>query len=130
MWTFDQLSTGWQELDFTVAPGAKRLVSVMTYIEPAASAGAFVALVANLDSWIDVEPFADGGASGDFSSHQSVVDNTEIATFVNPAAGNWRIKVVPTSAFIFPRPVSVCVAPSGCVVERAHHHLQVGSRYR
>ena len=108
-WIFDQPPGGWQELDFSVAAGAQRIVSVMTYIEPAANAGASKALLADLDSWIDMEPFAAGGPSGDFSSHQSQVDNTEIATILNPAAGNWRIKVVPTSAFLTFRPVGVCV---------------------
>ncbi len=97
LWSFEQNASGWGEVDFNVGQGATRMAVVMHYKEVACSSGASSALVNDLDMWLDREPFAPGGASGDYYAQQSPRDNTEIRIFDNPAAGNWRIKVYPRS---------------------------------
>lgn len=96
-WQFNQNTAYWQ-VDFTVDPGTTRLIVCMTYHEPSASSGASQALVKDIDLWIDAEPFASGGASGDYFAHQSSIDNTEIRTIENPTAGNWRWKTFPKTS--------------------------------
>ena len=96
-WSFNQTSSGYGTLDFAVGAGATRVTVVMHYKEESASSGASVALVNDLDLWIDAEPFAAGGASGDYSAQQSTRDNTEVRILNSPTVGDWRIKVFPDS---------------------------------
>ncbi|MBL8899160.1 MAG: S8 family serine peptidase [Planctomycetes bacterium] len=83
--------------DITVPAGAQRLIVCMTYHEPAASSGASQALRSNLDLWIDRDPIDPAGNTGEFSSHQSSINNTELRYIDAPPAGLWRWKVFPTS---------------------------------
>ncbi len=95
---FTQGTDDYGQVEIEVGAGATRLTVAMYYHEEAASAGAGSALVNDLDMWIDLAPFANGGASGDYWSHQSPRDNSEVRMIENPPAGDWRIKVVPESA--------------------------------
>ncbi|MBK9385728.1 MAG: S8 family serine peptidase [Planctomycetes bacterium] len=88
---------GFQYDDIMVPSGARRLIVCMTYHEPAASSGASQALRSNLDLWIDRDPIDPAGNTGEFSSHQSSVNNTELRYIDDPPAGLWRWKVFPTS---------------------------------
>lgn len=97
-WAFTQGTSGFQQVDVDVDPGATRLTVVMYYHEPAASAGAGSALVNDLDLWIDRAPFEAGGNTGEFFAHQSPRDNTEIRMIENPEAAAYRLKVFPDSA--------------------------------
>jgi len=84
--------------DFTVPVGTKRLVVVMNYVEPSASSGASSALRNDFDLWLDQSPFQSGGNTGEYFSHQSAVDNTEVRTILAPTPGPWRWKCFPKSA--------------------------------
>ncbi|MBM3990025.1 MAG: hypothetical protein FJ298_03350 [Planctomycetes bacterium] len=88
-------------VEFPVNAGATRLTVVVHYIEPEASAGASQALRNDFDSWLDAEPYSAGNNTGEFTAQQSALDNTEVRSFDNPAQGGWRIKVAPTSVFLF-----------------------------
>ncbi|MCC7013345.1 MAG: S8 family serine peptidase [Planctomycetes bacterium] len=86
--------------DFVVDPGCVRLVLVFTYHEDQCSAGAAQALVNDFDMWIDsplngIDP---ANNTGEYSAHQSAVDNTEIRTIDTPQTGTWRYKIWPDSA--------------------------------
>ncbi|MEZ6017089.1 MAG: S8 family serine peptidase [Planctomycetota bacterium] len=95
-WQFDMTSSSAHaELDFAIGAGASKVSCVMFYNERAGSAGGSVALVNDLDMYIDRAPFAAGGNTGDYSAHQSSRDNTEIRILSNPAEDSWRIKVYP-----------------------------------
>lgn len=96
-WGYVQSDTSHAELDFTVSPGATRLTVVMTYHELAASSGASQALVQDIDTYIDREPFSGSGNSGDYSFQISHIDNTEIRTLTNPGDGAWKVKTWPTN---------------------------------
>jgi hypothetical protein len=110
-WAFSQGSSGYQQFEIPVDPGATRLTVVMYYHETAASAGAGSALVNDLDLWIDREPYSAGGASGEFFAQQSTRDNTEIRMIQSPQAANYRIKVVPDGVTSSSR-VGVCAIVS------------------
>ncbi len=89
--------------DITVPANAKRLVVVLTWDEPAASAGASRAVTYDLDLWADhnVDCSDPTGACGEFAS-RSTVDNVEYLVINNPPAGPYRLKVVPVNAPTFP----------------------------
>ncbi|MCB9891405.1 MAG: S8 family serine peptidase [Planctomycetes bacterium] len=87
----------WYYGDFTVNTGATRLVAVLTYHEPAASAGASRALVNDVDFFLDQDPIDPGGNTGEWYVQQSAIDNTEIRVLNFPAAGPWRWKAWPTN---------------------------------
>jgi hypothetical protein len=75
-------STNWQYGDITVPPGAQRLVVVLTWDEPAASAGASQAVTYDVDLWLDYladcnEPTK--GECGEYSS-RGVTDNVEYSS--------------------------------------------------
>ncbi|MEQ8767519.1 MAG: S8 family serine peptidase [Planctomycetota bacterium] len=108
-WGFTQDSSGFSFGDFTVESDVERLIVVMTYHEPACSAGASQALVSDIDLWIDQDPIDPAGNTGEWFSHQSIIDNTEIRILDAPAAGPWRWKTWPTSVIGTAR-VSVTVA--------------------
>jgi hypothetical protein len=89
-------NAGFREI--TVPPGTQRLVVVMTWDEPPASAGASRALLYDLDLWLDHG--ADCGlvsACGDFVS-QSRLDSVEYVIVNNPPAGTYWLKVDPYDA--------------------------------
>jgi len=86
-----------------VPPNTKRLVVVLTWDEPAASAGASRAVSYDLDLWADNTPYCteEFGGCGEFAS-RSGVDNVEYLAVDNPPAGPYRLKVVPVSFPNFP----------------------------
>jgi hypothetical protein len=96
-WGFAQGFSGFQSGDFTVDAGATRLVIVMHYKEPAASAGASQALVNDFDLYVDRAPFDAAGNVGEYVAQQSGIDNTEIRIVDNPPAGTYRWKTWPAS---------------------------------
>ncbi len=110
-WNFGMSSSSSHvELDLVIPENATRVAFVMLYHERAASAGASSALVNDIDMYLDREPFAAGGNTGDYWSHQSTRDNAEVRILNNPGAGNWRIKIYPenvTSSFLTPVRVGV-----------------------
>jgi hypothetical protein len=110
-WSFNQgWASAYTELPFTVTAGATRLTFVMRYEEAACSSGASQALVNDVDSWLDVEPFSAGGNTGDWSAQQSNVDNTEVRILDNPTVGDWKAKIYPSSIIPFQSVrVGVCV---------------------
>ena len=77
-------------------PGAKRLVVVLTWDEPPASAGASRAVTYDIDLWVDrdVDCTARPAPCGEYSS-LSGVDNVEYIVVHDPPAGMYRLKVVP-----------------------------------
>jgi hypothetical protein len=96
-WSFSLGSTGSTFFDFTVPSGASRLVAVMHYVEPAASAGASQALVNDWDFYLDQPPINPAGNTGEYLAQQSARDNTEIRIVENPPSGTWRWKIWPDS---------------------------------
>jgi len=93
-WTWGSVSaTGWHFFDINVPAGAQRMVVVMTWDEPAASAGASQAVTWDVDLYVDY--LADcsdpKGACGEWSSI-SGIDNVEYIVINNPPAGLYRLK--------------------------------------
>jgi subtilisin family serine protease len=82
--------------DFTVGAGATRLVAVLHWIEPPASAGASEAVKSDYDFYLDYAPFTAGTNTGEAGSALRD-DNTEILSFDTPGVGSWRWKVHPHS---------------------------------
>ncbi|MBI1382379.1 MAG: S8 family serine peptidase [Planctomycetaceae bacterium] len=97
-WGFTQGSGQNTMDDFDVAASVERLVVVMHYIEPAASAGAANALVNDFDLVIDRAPFDAAIDQGEYVAQQSNRNNTEIRVIDNPQSGQWRWKIHPVSA--------------------------------
>ena len=91
-------SLGYQVRDITVPPNTRRLVVVMTWDEPPASAGASRAVMYDVDLWLDFNVDCNGptGACGEYPS-VSGVDNVEYVVVENPPAGIYRLKVVPSN---------------------------------
>jgi len=85
--------------DITVPAGAQRLVVVLAWDEPAASAGASQALTYDLDLWVDLNADCSSptGACGEWTSN-SGIDNVEYVVIDNPPAGLYRLKVSPFTA--------------------------------
>jgi hypothetical protein len=86
----------WGFRDIEVPRGAKRLVVVLTWDEPAASAGAGAAVDYDLDLWIARAPFCapdSKGQCGQWAS-QSWIDNVEYQIIENPPPGTYRLKIV------------------------------------
>jgi hypothetical protein len=94
-------SQGFQYGDVTVPAGTRRLVIVLTWDEPAASAGASRAVTYDLDLWVDRS--ADCGFTGACGEKASVssVDNVEYIVIDDPAAATYRMKIVPLHAPTF-----------------------------
>ena len=88
--------TTYMQNDINVPTGTDRLVVVMTWDEPPASAGASAAVIYDLDLWADYncdhpsEP-NDKGQGGEYAS-RSWVDNVEYLIINNPPAGCYRLK--------------------------------------
>jgi hypothetical protein len=89
--------------DVTVPAGARRLVVVLTWDEPAASAGASRAVTYDLNLWADrnADCTDPNGACGEYFS-LSDVDNVEYLVVDNPLAGTYRLKVQAANAPAFP----------------------------
>ncbi len=95
-------TSGWVDpqtyvyIDVNVPTGANRLVVVMTWDEPAASAGASQAVLYDLDLWVDIgaDCVDPKGECGEYTS-QSNIDNVEYLIFDFPSPGTYRIKAVP-----------------------------------
>ena len=114
-WSFPLVGGTGSELEFTVPVGATRLVAVMHYIEHAPSAGAGTVLLNNWDMWLDAPPLQVGTNTGDYSSHQSSRDNTEIRAIASPLPGVWKLKLHPsqgTSSAYFGVTVYVLTSPA------------------
>lgn len=92
-------SFGYAYADLTVPPGAQRLVVVLTWDEPPASAGASRAVLYDIDLYVDrdVNCSDPTGACGEYVS-VSTVDNVEYLVVHAPPPGTYRLKVVPTDA--------------------------------
>ena len=94
----------------TVPEGAERLVAVLVWDEPAASAGDAQAVTFDYDLWIDHD--ANGfcsdpqGDCGEFVS-RTVRDNTEWIIVDDPPPGEYRIRAVPFSPSTIPLPVAI-----------------------
>ncbi len=86
----------WGFWDLEVPRGTDRLVVVMSWDEPAASAGASQAVTYDLDLWADLaaDCSPDGhGQCGEWAS-QSYDDNTEYLIIESPPPGVYRLKVI------------------------------------
>lgn len=86
----------WGHFDLDLPAGTKRLVVVLTWDEPAASAGASQAVTCDVDPWAD---FGAGcvpdavGRCGEWAS-QSNIDTVEYLIIDNPPAGRYRLKAI------------------------------------
>jgi subtilisin family serine protease len=109
-WTWGGVSaTNWHYRDITVPAGAQRLVVVLTWDEPAASAGASQAVTYDVDLYVDYladcnEPTK--GACGEYRSISSI-DNVEYIVVNNPPAGLYRLKASNFRAPSFSLPVGI-----------------------
>ncbi|MCH8504271.1 MAG: S8 family serine peptidase [Ectothiorhodospiraceae bacterium] len=95
-WAWRTISRdNWGYRDIEVPEDATRLVVVMTWDEPAASAGSASAVDYDLDLWVDRAPFCDPDARGQCGewASQSWVDNVEYVVIENPPAGRYRLKI-------------------------------------
>ena len=86
-------SFGFAYDNVTVPVNTKRLVVVLTWDEPAASAGASRAVTYDLDLWADhnVDCSDPTGACGELAS-RSTVDNVEYLVINNPPAGSLPVE--------------------------------------
>lgn len=103
-WTYGNLlGSAFASLDVTVPPNTKRLVVVLTWDEPPASAGASRAVTYDFDLFADhgADCTDPSGACGEYAS-RSDVDNVEYVVVNAPPAGTHRLKVVPVNAAPFP----------------------------
>lgn len=86
----------WGFFDVEVPAGSRRLVVVLTWDEPEASAGASQAVTHDIDLWADhnadCAPDAKGQC-GEWAS-QSYDDNTEYLIVDNPPPGRYRLKAI------------------------------------
>jgi hypothetical protein len=86
----------WGFFDLDVPAGTRRLVVVLTWDEPAASAGAARAVTYDVDLWADFgascvpDPV---GQCGQWAS-QSDIDNVEYLVINSPPPGRYRLKAV------------------------------------
>jgi hypothetical protein len=99
----------WGFFDINVPRGAKRVVAVLTWDEPEASAGASQAVTYDVDLWADAgascTPDAVGQCGGWAS--QSNIDNVEYLIIDNPPAGVLRLKAINWRAPSFGLPVAI-----------------------
>lgn len=86
----------WGFFDVDVPRGSKRLVVVLTWDEPAASAGAAQAVTYDIDLWADFGAACVPDAVGQCGqwASQSNIDNVEYLVIDNPPAGKYRLKAV------------------------------------
>jgi subtilisin family serine protease len=101
----------WGYFDVDVPSNTDRIVAVMTWDEPEASAGASRAVTYDLDLWADFKadcvPDA-VGQCGEWAS-QSKVDNTEYLFIDRPPAGKYRFKMVNWNAPSFGVPAAITI---------------------
>jgi hypothetical protein len=86
----------WGFFDVDVPRGATRLIVVLTWDEPAASAGASQAVTHDIDLWADFGASCTPdsvGQCGNWAS-QSNIDNNEYLILNNPPPGKYRLKAV------------------------------------
>lgn len=108
-WGFDLAPSSAVEIDFNVSPGATKLTAAMFYSEFPAAAGAGQALIRNLDMVLDRAPFSSTPQTGDYTAHQSNVDNVEIRSIASPGSGAWKIKVSSPSSLPLDPKVGVAI---------------------
>ncbi|MFT4539368.1 MAG: subtilisin family serine protease, partial [Planctomycetota bacterium] len=94
-WGVNITSSNYAYVDMPINPGATQVTFVMTYTEIAGSAGGSVALVNDMDMYVDRAPFTAGGNTGEYFAQNSSIDNTEIRILQNPTAADYRIKIYP-----------------------------------
>jgi len=90
----DATSTAAGGFDLDVPPGTARIVLVLCWDEPPASAGSDRAVLYDLDLVLDSAPADGTPTGGDFFS-ASHVANTEFLVIERPPAGLARVKIVP-----------------------------------
>ena len=99
----------WSFFDLDIPRGTRRLVVVLTWDEPAASAGASRAVSYDIDLWADFgancTPDA-VGQGGEWAS-QSNIDNVEYLIIDNPPAGKVRLKAINWNAPSSGLPVAI-----------------------
>jgi hypothetical protein len=86
----------WGFFDLDVPEGTRRLVVVLTWDEPAASAGAARAVTYDIDLWADFGANCTPdsmGQCGEWAS-QSDIDNVEYLVINSPPPGRYRLKAV------------------------------------
>lgn len=99
----------WGYFDIEVPEGAQRLVVVLTWDEPEASAGAAQAVTYDIDLWVDHGAECmpnEVGQCGEWNSVSSV-DNVEYLILNAPAPGTYRLKAVNWRAPAFGLPVAI-----------------------
>ena len=101
-WTSSRFvnDSNYGEREITVQPGTERLAIVMTWDEPAASAGASSARLWDLELWVDEHSTCapeDEPSCGDHRKF-SLNDNVVWFFWENPPAGTHNVKIVPWDA--------------------------------
>jgi hypothetical protein len=88
--------TQWNFFDVSVPEGAQRMMVVLTWDEPAASAGAARAVTYDIDLWADFGASCAPDANGQCGqwASQSDVDNVEYLIIDAPPAGTYRLKAI------------------------------------
>ena len=96
-WAWQTITnTNWGYFDVDVPRGTDRLVAVMTWDEPEASAGASNAVLHDLDLWADYNADCTPDAKGQCGewASQSYIDNAEYLIINFPPPGTYRLKMV------------------------------------
>jgi subtilisin family serine protease len=99
----------WGFFDIDVPRGTKRVVAVLTWDEPEASAGASQAVTYDIDLWADPGATCTPdtvGQCGAWAS-QSNIDNAEYLIIDNPPPGVLRLKAINWRAPSFGLPVAI-----------------------
>ena len=99
----------WGHFDIDIPRGTRRLVVVLTWDEPEASAGATQAVTYDVDLWADAGANCTPdsvGQCGQWAS-QSDIDNVEYLVIDNPPPGVMRLKAINWRAPSFGLPVAI-----------------------
>ncbi|MCK1302049.1 S8 family serine peptidase [Bradyrhizobium sp. 24] len=99
----------WGFFDINVPRGTKRVVAVLTWDEPEASAGASQAVTYDVDLWADPGASCTPDAVGQCGAwaSQSNIDNVEYLIIDNPPPGVLRLKAINWRAPSFGLPVAI-----------------------
>ena len=99
----------WGFFDINVPRGAKRVVAVLTWDEPEASAGASQAVTYDIDLWADPGASCTPDSVGQCGAwaSQSNIDNIEYLIIDNPPPGILRLKAINWRAPSFGLPVAI-----------------------
>ncbi|WP_342739739.1 S8 family serine peptidase [Bradyrhizobium sp. B117] len=99
----------WGFFDIDVPRGTKRVVAVLTWDEPEASAGASQAVTYDVDLWADPGASCTPDAVGQCGAwaSQSNIDNVEYLIIDNPPPGVLRLKAINWRAPSFGLPVAI-----------------------